>query len=61
MQSKKYSRPPGSVEFIRTLRRGLVADLFASLFSDSSGGSDNGLDVAVRGLDGTLASATPLD
>lgn len=45
-----------SVEPVLTLRRGLDADLLASLLSDSSGGSDKGLDVAVKGLDGTLAS-----
>jgi hypothetical protein len=38
------------------LRRGFNMDLFVSLFSDSSGGSERGLDVAVSGLDGMLVS-----
>lgn len=42
-----------SIELVLVLRRGLDVPAL-SLFSDSSGGSDRGLDVVVKGLPGGL-------
>lgn len=53
-------RVTSSWEPVRVLLRGFeLADLLplASLYSLSSGGSDSGLEVAVRGLEGGLVSS----